>query len=44
MIFCIDVTHRLEAFEMQCYQCLLIIKWQDLITHMEILTQLGSFA
>ena len=33
-----DVTHRLEAFEMQCYCCLLNIKWQDHITNIEVLT------
>ena len=38
-----DVTHRLEAFEMQCYCHLLNIKWQDHITNVEVLTQLGSF-
>ena len=38
-----DVTHRLEAFEMQYYCCLLNIMWQDHITNVEVLTQLGSF-
>ena len=38
-----DMTHRLEAFEMQCYHYLLIIKWQDHITNAEDLTHLGSF-
>ena len=38
-----DVTHRLEAFDMQCYCCLWNIKWQDHITNMKVLTQLGSF-
>ena len=33
-----DVTHRLGAFEMQCYHCLLNIKWQDHITNVEVLT------
>ena len=33
-----DVTHRLEAFEMQCYCHLLNIKWQDHITNVEVLT------
>ena len=37
-----DVTHRLEAFEMQCYCYLLNIKWQDHIKNAEVLTQLGS--
>ena len=38
-----DVTHTLEASEMQCYCHLLNIKWQDHITNVEVLTQLGSF-
>ena len=38
-----DVTHGREASEMQCYCCLLNIKWQDHITNAEVLTQLGSF-
>ena len=38
-----DATCRLEAFEMQCYCHLLNIKWQDHITNVEDLTQLGSF-
>ena len=38
-----DVTHRLEAFEMQSYHHLLSIKWKGHITNAEVLTQLGSF-
>ena len=38
-----DMTCRQEAFEMQCYHCLLNIKWQDHVTNAEVLTQLGSF-
>ena len=38
-----DVTHRCEAFQMQCYHHLLNIKWQDHITNEEVLTWLGSF-
>ena len=38
-----DVTHRLEAFKIQCYHHLLNINWQDHITNTEVLTQLGSF-
>ena len=33
-----DVTHRLEAFEVQWYHHLLNIKWQDHITNVEVLT------
>ena len=33
-----DVTRTLEAFEMQCYCCVLSIKWQDHITNVEVLT------
>ena len=38
-----DVTHRLQAFEMQCYHHLLNIKWQDHVTNAEVLTWLDSF-
>ena len=33
-----DVTHRLEAIEMQCYCHLLNMKWEDHIKYAEVLT------